>query len=140
MAAWDGFMDWAWRAAEASPDPDTKNGAILVSPLGDVVLAACNRFPRGVEETAARWERPAKYQFVEHAERNAIYQAAHNGLKTAGLTMVCPWAACAECARAIIQAGIVRLVREPLPVSSWSESIALGDQLFSEAGVEVVTL
>lgn len=126
-----------------SPDPSTQNGAILLDswrPLNYTL--AVNEFPRGVEYREERWERPAKYGFIEHAERNAIYAAARIGIQTDGLTLVCPWAACDDCGRAIIQAGISRLVTLRPKTSDtnerWDSSIARAMTMLEEAGVEVL--
>lgn len=51
-----------------------------------------------------------KYIWMEHAERNAIYLAARRGVSTEGCTMFVELTPCVECARAIIQAGIVQVV------------------------------
>lgn len=105
-------------------------------------MVACNEFPSGVSYTPERWERPLKYSFIEHAERNVIFEAARKGYRTQGATLLSPWAACADCARAIIQAGIVQLVRfdNHGPNERWDESIAIGDTMMREAGVEIVEL
>ena len=105
------FMLEAYRWAEKfSTDPSTQNGAVLVSfdgwRDGQIVAWGANHFPQGVLESDERWQRPLKYSYVEHAERNAIFDAAARGVATAGLTMYVPWFACADCGRAIIQAGI----------------------------------
>ncbi len=134
----------AYEQALRSPDPSTQNGAFLYydgMPL--TVTFACNEFPRGVAYTEERWERPLKYSLIEHAERNAIYSAARYGLATKGTTLVCPWAACADCARAIVQAGITcQLTRARVGLSAeinarWAETCALGDQILSEGGVAI---
>ena len=57
-------------------------------------------------ELNERWERPAKYQYVEHAERNAIYNAARVGTPTLGCSAFVSLAPCVGCARALVQAGI----------------------------------
>jgi dCMP deaminase len=133
-------------AIEHSTDPSTQNGAVLVKE-SEIVASGANHFPRGVQELPERWQRPAKYQFVEHAERNAIFDAARNGVPTSGLTMYCPWFACADCARAIIQAGIVEVVghydphaeyRFGQPVSDvWKNSIKVALGMLEEAGVKM---
>ena len=53
-----------------------------------------------------RQERPEKYYWFEHAERNSIYNAARIGVSTKGskMYMTCG-VPCADCARAIINAG-----------------------------------
>lgn len=131
------------RTAQQSPDPSTQNAAVLVRGLSLIPQTlAVNEFPAGVEYSDERWVRPTKYAFVEHAERNSVYAAARNGLKTEGLTMVAVWAACADCARAIAQAGISRLVRYTSQSDHlhWEKSNSLADLILSEAGVDVITL
>ncbi len=131
-------------AALNSPDPSTQNGALLVdfrdNSLGRVVCSGVNEFPHGVTMTYERGAPENKLTYTEHAERNAIYSAAREGIKTAGLTMFCSWAACAECARAIILAGIAELVTHRLPGvphSRWDASIAAGMEMLNESGVQV---
>jgi dCMP deaminase len=133
----------AYLLAQDSPDPSTQNGAVLVSfgPNGEATIIgkACNTFPRGVQSTIERLERPLKYQFVEHAERGAIYDAAQHGYCTEGTTMFVPWYACSDCARAIICAGIKKVVgHKPMMEQTpqhWKESIANAFTMFQEAGV-----
>lgn len=138
MHEWDYAMDFALQNATYSPDPSTQNGAVIV-PLNGPMLGACNEFPRGVKYSDDRWQRPFKYAIVEHAERNAVFLAAKMGVKTDGATLVSPWAACADCARSIIQAGILRLVRFPeCDNAHWTDSIAIGDKMMSEAGIEII--
>lgn len=138
-------------AAEFSTDPSTQNGAIIVAVDQDGVDwvhgEAANHFPTGVVETAERWQRPQKYWYVEHAERGAIYAAAKQGTGTKGGTMYVGWAACCDCARAIIESGISRVfthhdpfadTRFGQPVSEqWKESIAVALQMLKEAGVKL---
>lgn len=127
-------------AGQNSPDPSTQNGGILVDDDWETQVTSWNAFPSKVEETPERWERPQKYFYVEHCERNLIYWAARNGIKTSGLTMVVPWAACADCARAIIQGGIKRLIRHyNSPVhGNWNDSIVAGDEMMKECGIEII--
>lgn len=129
-------------AKNYSTDPLTQNGAIIVTRHMDTVRAA-NNFARGVNNYLERWERPTKYYYVEHAERNVIYEAARLGIATAGGTMYCPLAACADCARAIIQAGIIRLVRRPHDTTMparWVATCEAGDIQLREAGVVITEL
>jgi dCMP deaminase len=134
----ENYMLEALIIALDSPDPSTQNGAVLTR--DGIVSTGCNRFPNKVQYLPERWERPAKYSYIEHAERNSIFDAARSGTSTLGTTMFCPWFACADCARAIIQAGIVRVVGLTAKTSHerWNEQIQVGDTMMSEAGVEVV--
>lgn len=129
-------------AVEESTDLHTQNGAFLRSKNGYFVAAA-NQLPP-IESLPERFERPLKYSFIEHAERNAIYQAARKGIATHNATLYCPWFACCDCARAIILAGISRVVghvkTRVLTPDRWKESVALADQMFQEAGVEISLL
>lgn len=137
-----GFLKEAYSVAiDFSTDPSTQNGAILVEGGGYVAFGA-NHFPRGVQELPERWERPGKYQYVEHAERNCIYDAARYGVRTEGLIMYCPWFACTDCARAIIQAGIKEVVGHDTPLHDnpsqvWSDSIKVAYTMLDEAGVKM---
>ena len=129
--------------ATTSPDPSTQNSAVLVLANGDAIpeTLSVNCFPKGVVESENRWKRPAKYEYVEHAERNAIYAAARQGISTYGLTLLSPWASCTDCARAIIQAGITRLVRYiSIDHLHWGDSVLVADKMMTEAGVEIITL
>lgn len=97
---WKELLKIAYEKAKESEDSSTQNAALLVNDAGNVLVADINRFPDGViTNKEERWERPLKYKFIEHAERNVCYISAKRGIKTEGLTMVCPWAACSDCER-----------------------------------------
>lgn len=146
-------LDWAqhlylaYKVAKDSPDPSTQNGAMLYNPEGTLIGCDFNRFPNGVEYYPERWERPLKYKIIEHAERNSIYWAASLGRRTLGSTMVAPWAACSDCARAIIQSGVQRLVRHQeasdrsaRSPGNWVEDIQVADQMLKEGEVEIINV
>ncbi len=123
-----------------STDPSSQNGAILVK-NNEIIGRGANHFPRNVKNLKERWERPLKYSYVEHAERNAIFDAARRGNSTEGAILYCPWFACTDCGRAIIQTGIKRCVGHSVDdkcsnSERWKESIIIALQMFDEAGVE----
>ena len=126
-------------AASHSEDPDTRVGALLLRPDGALLSSACNAMPRGVKRLSTRWERPEKYRFVEHAERNAIYECARLGVSTQGSTAVLTLFCCTECARGMIQAGVVRVVtpRPNLQCMRWGTDWINARDILEEAGVEV---
>jgi dCMP deaminase len=143
--SWEELIKVAFTIALMSPDPSTQNAAFLVHPDKGRTLVqqsiAVNDFPRDVKVTPERWERPDKYFYVEHAERNAIYGAGRDGVEIQGLAMVTLWASCADCARAIIQSGITTVVRYAMPINpSWKMSCDAGERMFSESGIEIVTI
>lgn len=133
------YLKMAYKAAKYSPDPSTQNGAVLVTPTGTV--EDCNRFPERVKVTDDRLERPLKYNFIEHAERNVIYKAARLQMPILGSTMYVPWFACSDCARAIIQSGIHKVVGHQKMIDGtpghWKESIEAAFTMLGEAGIEM---
>jgi dCMP deaminase len=135
----DWLLDCYEVAAALSTDPSTQNAAVIVV-AGIPACWGVNRFPHGVVDKPERWERPAKYQYVEHAERNAIYAAARHGIQTLGATMYCCWHACADCSRAIIEVGIAEIVgHRPdwRKDDRWAASVAIGHEMLREAGVKM---
>lgn len=111
---WDSyFMAMLPLIASRSKDPRTKTGCIIVGPNQEIRTTGYNGFPRGVQDTLPeRWDRDSgeKYFWVEHAERNAIYNAARCGTATDACTLYVSWLPCMDCGRAIIQSGIKRIV------------------------------
>ena len=92
---------------------DDKVGCVIVGDDNAVLSMGFNGFPRGVDEKSkARWKRPEKYHWVEHAERNAIYNAARHGINLNGARVYLNYEPkpCADCTRALIQAGIKEII------------------------------
>ena len=78
---------------------------------------------------------------IEHAERGAIYAAARQGTQTDNASLYCPWFACTDCVRAIIEAGIREVVglvavRQATP-ARWEQEIAMAEAMLREAGVGI---
>jgi dCMP deaminase len=137
------FMQLAFRIALRSPDPTTQNGAVITDGQFTIYPAAvgCNEFTRGLDVGPLHMERPLKYSYIEHAERNAIYAAAKAGIATHEKVLVCPWLACSDCARAIVQSGIkhcITLERVADGVADrWADSVAIGDDILAAGNVSV---
>lgn len=131
-AIWDSrFFGLAQRIAEWSSDPSTKVGAVIVGPENDVRALGYNGLPRNIEDTGAYYDRPLKYVWIEHAERNAIYAAARAGTSLSGARMYVSWFPCADCARAIVQVGLkeVICVAPACNIPNWSEQFAQARQI-----------
>jgi len=133
----------AYCIAGQSRDSSNQNGATLVSACGEVIGHGVNNFAIGVKHTVERAEtRPDKYRYFEHAERSAIYQAARAGARTQGATMYCPWSACCDCARGIINSGVQSLVmhtsRMLMTPDRWREDVNEALSMLKEAGVKLV--
>lgn len=142
-STWDSyFMAMARLVAKKSKDESVKVGVVIVGPDHEVRSTGYNGFPRGVDENdLERWERPIKYQWVEHAERNAIYNAARMGTSTKGCIAYMESPPCTDCGRALIQAGIKEIVvttQNPFKDrTDWKESIKFATDMLEEAGVKV---
>ena len=126
-----------------SKDNNTQIGAIIVGKDKELVSTGYNSFPRGIDDfKKERQEKPEKYFWFEHAERNAIYNAARIGVSTKGTTMYLSCGIpCADCARGIINAGITRIFCEKGGAGArgikWAESAERSWEMLEEAGVNV---
>lgn len=128
----------AKRVSEDSPDRSRKVGAVMVNDDLKIVTFGCNTLPDGVEHADEFLVRPAKYDWTEHAERNAIYAAAREGHATGGCTMILPWFPCIECARAMVQAGVTRVIATYPDVDdpTWGEGFKVGLRMFAKKGIQ----
>ena len=141
---WDNYFEMlAGTVKLKSKDNNTKIGAVIVREDHTVVSMGYNSFPRGIDDTRPeRQERPEKYFWFEHAERNAIYNAARIGVPTDGTIMYLTCGIpCADCARAIINAGIKEIVIRSDGIGAkgpqWEEHAKRSLVMFDEAGVHV---
>ena len=130
------LMGFAYHAATKSKD-STQVGAVLVGPEKTVLLTAYNGPPRGVQDLAARRERPAKYLWASHAEANLIAFAARLGIRTEGCVVYVTHHPCASCARTLIQAGISRVIIAPGQTNMPADEFSTAGVMFREAGVIV---
>mgnify|MGYP003317862204 CR=1 FL=1 len=101
-----------------------------------------NGFPRGIVDAHSRLlDKETKYKYIVHAEMNCIYNAAYQGSCLVGSTMyVHGLPVCHECAKGIIQSGIIRVVspkiKEPTVIAmKWKQSMKLTMDLFTEVGI-----
>ena len=142
----DYFLSIAEVVRQKSKDPNTKVGAVIVGPERQIVSTGFNGFPRQVrEDIPSRWEKPIKYSYVEHAERNAIYNAARHGVALRGCTLYMvgfgpPSVPCTDCARSVIQAGIIKVVAKAIAPASdlWVANLELARSMLREANVCLV--
>ena len=141
------FMELAELIAGWSKVPSSKIGAVVVGPDKEIRATGFNGIVRGVEDDEpARMERPVKYDFFEHAERNAVYNACLTGTSLKGCTIYVTAMPCPDCARAIIQSGIATVIThrviidENTPKGTWRDKLAFSEQMFQEAGVRLICL
>jgi dCMP deaminase len=99
-----------------------------------------NGFPIDVIDTEDRWKRPDKYDFVCHAEQNAILLAARHGTRLGESTLyVNKKLICKSCCKSIIQAGIQKVIvpEEGKLSDRWDKDMEVVQTMFDEAGVEL---
>lgn len=134
----DYLMGFARHAALKSKD-STKVGAILVGPNNEVLLTGFNGPPIGVQDLPERREkRPEKYLWVSHGEANLIAFAARRGVRTEGCTVYVTHMCCSGCAKALIQAGIKKVVFGNGLTAMPADEFYAAQTMFLEAGVELV--
>ena len=136
---WDDyFMQLAHSVAEKSKD-DKKVGVVIVRG-NDLLSIGFNGFPRGVHDEVQRFEHPYKESFMEHAESNAVNNAARNGTAIIGSKAYVTWFPCDGCARRFIQAGVREVVYGRVPDTTharWGTSFVVAMEMFDEAGVSI---
>lgn len=139
--SWDEyFMGIAMLSAQRSKDNSTQVGACIVNPEKKIVAVGYNGMPTGCNDDEMPWERQAdsaldtKYPFVCHAELNAILN--RNAASLAGCTLYVTLYPCNECAKAIIQSGIKRVVYYDNKYAG-TESVTASGFMFRKCGVSV---
>ena len=141
IESWDSrWIDLSTLVSTWSKDRSRGVGCVIVDYRNAVVSLGWNGFPRGVDDDAEiRHTRPLKYSYTEHAERNAIYNAASMGSKLKGCRMYSTLFPCSDCSRAIIQSGI-NLVVCPEPDwedERWGEQFTISRTMLEEARVGI---
>ena len=131
---WDQlFMTMAYLVATKSKDQSTHIGAVIIGPDREVRTTGYNSFPRGINDNVP--------QRQEHAERNAIFNAVRFGASLKGCTLYTNGIPCMDCARAIVQSGIKKVVVDKSwddqNPPEWREHAVRTLQLFKEAGVKL---
>jgi len=144
--AWDEwFMGMVYDTARKSKDPSTKIGAVIVKDKRPI-LFGYNGLPQKVKDLPERMQRPIKYKWTEHGERNAIYCGARFGIATDGTTLYTQAVPCMDCARGVINSGIVKIIvhRQTEDLfdvhPQWATDCAMSRDMLAEAGVSIQVL
>ncbi|MCX6154733.1 MAG: deaminase [Candidatus Kapabacteria bacterium] len=147
---WDQlYITMCYLVGMRSRDAHTHVGSIIVDSDNVLVSTGYNSLSRGIEsdESGIRLSREngEKYFWMEHAERNAIYNAARRGTKLKGCKLYVPWLPCTDCARGIIQTGISEIVvhrngqsfYDSKTNGNWEKSYQRTLEMLAEAGVQL---
>jgi dCMP deaminase len=126
------------KIAQNSKDQSTKVGAFIydeeeVSPLG----FGYNGMPRGLpDDDPTKNQRPEKYLWYEHAERNAIYNSAQKLMENSMIFLT--HFPNMEAARAIVSSGIEKVIVPELDKSA--EHYARVLEMLHCSDVELISL
>jgi dCMP deaminase len=138
--SWDEyFMGVAMLAAMRTKDPGTQVGACIVSPENKILTVGYNGFPIGCSDDEFPWDREAedpydtKYQYVTHAEMNAILNFRGGRLDDARVYVTL--FPCNECTKAIIQSGIREIIYNSDKYAD-TPSIRASKRMLDAAGVK----
>lgn len=102
---WDDmYMEIAEVVAKRSKDPHTKVGAVIVKD-NHILGIGYNAEPRGFSYDF-NWNSSEKYDYVIHAELNAIANSTFFGNSIVGSTIYLTLSPCHECMKLLIQYGI----------------------------------
>ena len=141
LSLWDRrFLRIAEEVRLWSKDPGTKVGCVLVQ---DRRITSCgfNGFPQTLSDSPSLYEdRDYKLAVTVHAEANAILNAAKNGAKTESCTAYVTFPPCSQCAAALIQAGVEKVVC-PNPANAperWRESFMLANTMLYNSGIKIL--
>lgn len=141
--SWDEyFMSVAVLSAMRSKDPNTQVGACIVNENKKIVGTGYNGFPIGCSDDDLPWGREGrpldtKYPYVCHAELNAILNSISRDLK--GCTLYVALFPCNECAKAIIQSGIKKIIYKENKYPD-SDGVQASMRMLKAAGVELVQM
>lgn len=137
---WDiHFMSQAQlTASNRSRDPNTQVGCVIVDNLNISIATGYNGLPRGCDNNKYSWSREGKfldtkYPYVEHAEKNAIHNRGTNLLKGARLYVTLH--PCSDCAKSIIQNGIIEVIYLSDKYAETDDTIA-AKRMFKDCGVK----
>lgn len=135
--SWDEyFMMVAKVSALRSKDPNTQVGACIVNDDKKIVSCGYNGAPIGFNDDNMPWDRDGdfintKYAYVCHAELNAIL---NSNADLRGTTIYVDLFPCNECAKAIIQAGIKKVIYQNDKYNG-TEGNIVAKRLFDECNV-----
>jgi len=104
----DRYMGLCFWYASFSKDPRTQNGAVIVTADNVPLGMGYNGPPKCIVDGEIDWDRPNKYPYIKHAERNAIDHSCRTLMK--GATIYVTAMPCPDCMLDIVDSGIKRII------------------------------
>jgi deoxycytidylate deaminase len=139
-----------------SDDPTTAVGAIFIDDNNQILSIGCNhspyimklnsQSPKNKDKYYGTYinsntgkETKEKYNWIEHAERNAIFNALNNGVSLNNSICVTTLIPCINCTKAIISVGCKKIISfmpcKPF-AGIWEKEFNISKQLLAAAGIE----
>lgn len=103
------FMAHAFLASTRSCDARTKTGAVIINSSNEIISEGFNSFIRRIDDRLLPNYDADKYDWMQHAELNALLNAARQGKATIGGICYITGKPCLACAQAMWQAGISKI-------------------------------
>jgi dCMP deaminase len=103
------FILQAYLASTRSLDARTRCGAVITSPEKDVIATGYNSFVRDIDDRVLPNSGDAKYDFMIHAEHNAVLACARHGKSCKGAHLYSTGRPCLNCLQFAYQAGVSKL-------------------------------
>lgn len=116
------YMGLAFWAASFSKDPNTQIGAFIVDEGGHPLGWGYNGPPKQVDDDDIDWSRPNKYDYIVHAEANAIDHTLDRK-RLEGATIYVTALPCQHCILKVANAKIEKVIYFPLKPSDDKSTI-----------------
>ena len=140
------YLKLAFEEAKGSDDPKAKInalsgvGAIIVK-HDTIIGRSANIVPTAIQDHYSLNDPNSnlRYHLIEHAERSALYDVWNSSNSPVGATIYCTRFPCSDCARAIIQSGLSRLV-VPAGINEdlrWRESQSIAKKMLRNANIVI---
>lgn len=123
------YLDLTLRISQESYCERLQVGCLIVK-SGNIISFGYNGTPSGFPNVCEA--NNVTFEYVLHAESNAITKACKSPISTDGATMYCTHACCVHCAKLIIQSGITTFVY----IEDYRDRSGL--ELLIAAGLDVV--
>jgi dCMP deaminase len=123
------YLDLTLRIAQESYCERLQVGALIVK-NGNIISFGYNGTPSGFPNVCET--NNVTFEYVLHAESNAITKACKSPISTEDATMYCTHACCVHCAKLVIQSGITTFVY----IEDYRDRSGL--ELLIAAGLDVV--
>ncbi len=132
------YMGLAFFIAAKSKDPNTQIGALIVDEYNFPLGYGYNGPPRSIPDNEVNWERPFKYDYVRHAEENAI---DHSNKPLNNSTIYVTAHPCKRCMLLLATKQIAKVIYLDFKSDSGSslrnEDMEISKEIAKKAGIKI---